>query len=572
MKDRLTILTGDCRETLKTLASGSVHTCVTSPPYYGLRDYGTGTWEGGDTACTHVVGELRRGVNLAASVASTRGGGHKAAEVEDIMARATCPKCGATRKDQQIGLEDSIEEYLGVILDVFREVKRVLRDDGTLWVNLGDSYANDTKWGGKTTGIHARGLQGTDFIGRNRHLTGLAGKNLMGIPWRVAFALQADGWILRQDIIWHKPNPMPESITDRCTKSHEYIFLFAKQQRYFYDATAILEPVSANTHARLAQNVQAQVGSARANGGTRSERPMKAVRRANLPQGWENSDRYHNTDPRYAKRKLAEDTKNNASFDDAMAIMPESRNKRSVWEAPEELFSQFLQWLEAQPGNEKADVWKVATEGYKDAHFATFPADLIRPCILAGCPTAGKRCDCAEIIATPTAQPVEDGPGDPTLFTGRAGMNRERRDDSGTRPITRREQRWEAGQLKAPAVKEAVRKASAELGADVFEHYWENTFQHYLRTDRIGARPLPENLRQRLSALGLLTPAPPCECPVEPAGVVIDPFGGSGTTGMVALELGRSAILCELNPEYVPMIRRRCDVTPGFDFSFSPTT
>ena len=142
----------------------------------------------------------------------------------------------------EIGIEQTPEQYINRLVEVFREVKRVLRDDGTLWVNIGDSYANDEKWGGKTSGKHARALHGEGKIGRVKRYTGLPGKNLIGIPWMLAFALRADGWYLRQDIIWAKPNPMPESVKDRCTKSHEYIFLLSKSKQYYYDSEAIKEP------------------------------------------------------------------------------------------------------------------------------------------------------------------------------------------------------------------------------------------------------------------------------------------------------------------------------------------
>jgi DNA modification methylase len=169
---------------LRTLPAQSVQCCITSPPYYGLRDY---------------------------------------------------------QMDGQLGLEDTPSAYVARMVEGFREVRRVLADDGTLWLNLGDSYANDDKWGGSTGGKHVAALHGKTSLGRGRTTTGLAPKNLIGIPWRVAFALQDDGWVLRQDIIWHKPNPMPESVTDRCTKAHEYLFLFAKQTRYSYDHEAVRE-------------------------------------------------------------------------------------------------------------------------------------------------------------------------------------------------------------------------------------------------------------------------------------------------------------------------------------------
>lgn len=259
----VTIHTGDCREVLRTLADQSVHCCVTSPPYFGLRDYG-------------VAG--------------------------------------------QIGLEQTPAEFVAELVVVFREVRRVLRDDGTLWLNLGDSYANDGKWGGSSGGKHASALHGNTSIGRGKVYTGLKPKDLIGIPWRVAFALQADGWYLRQDIIWSKPNPMPESVRDRCTKAHEHLFLLSKSPRYYFDPDAIAEQLAPASIERLSQpGLAEQAGSDRVPGKTNGA--MKAVGNG------------------------------------------ETRNKRSVW--------------------------TVATQPFKEAHFATFPPALIEPCILAGCPAGG---------------------------------------------------------------------------------------------------------------------------------------------------------------------------------------
>lgn len=220
------ILQGDCVESMRTLPDGLFNTCVTSPPYFGLRDYGV---------------------------------------------------------DGQIGLESSPDKFVETLVNVFREVRRVLRDDGTLWLNLGDSYGK--------------------------------GKQLLGIPWRVAFALQNDGWILRQDIIWHKPNPMPESVTDRCTKSHEYIFLFSKSPKYYYDAEAIKTPVKQDW-------------------GVRNRKDGK----------------YHN---------------------EGSGLTPHSGLEKNY-----------------QTAN-KRSVWSVTNKPFRGAHFATFPPDLIEPCILAGCPEYG---------------------------------------------------------------------------------------------------------------------------------------------------------------------------------------
>lgn len=211
---------GNCLDILPTLAESSVQTCVTSPPYFGLRDYGNAA---------------------------------------------------------QIGLEPTPEEFVAALVAVFREVRRVLRDDGTLWLNLGDSYARSGGIGPQGGSKFASRTRGQYAVCKSMQRTpgGLKEKDLIGIPWRVAFALQADGWYLRQDIIWHKPNPMPESVRDRCTKAHEYLFLLSKSPRYYFDGDAIAEPLSASSVARLSQNVAEQAGSDRVPG--KNNGSMKAV-------------------------------------------------------------------------------------------------------------------------------------------------------------------------------------------------------------------------------------------------------------------------------------------------------
>lgn len=233
---------GDCIDVLKTLPANHVQTCITSPPYWGLRDYGV---------------------------------------------------------DGQIGLEISSEVYVAKMVAVFREVRRVLKDDGTLWINLGDCYS-------------------TGSGGHNAKP-----KDLIGIPWLVAFALRDDGWYLRQDIIWHKPNAMPESIKDRCSKSHEYIFMFSKSPKYYYDNDAIREPYSKKSLSRY-ETPMANIGLQF--GGRKPGRQWVAKNEKITPN-------------------------------------PKGRNKRSVW--------------------------TVTVKAFKDAHFATYPPDLIEPCVLAGSPKGG---------------------------------------------------------------------------------------------------------------------------------------------------------------------------------------
>ena len=214
-------------------------TCVTSPPYYGLRDYGTAKWEGGDDSCEHSISmptkwnDPKRGTNVLRPETAHRGG-----------SSTHCHKCGATRIDSQLGLEETPEEYIKAMVEVFRCVWDVLEDDGTLWLNIGDSYCNSNGFARASPEYQREGRNNMPANDRNLdklHETGLKTKDLIGIPWMLAFALRSDGWYLRQDIIWHKPNPMPESVQDRCTKAHEYIFLMSKSQKYYYDIDAIKE-------------------------------------------------------------------------------------------------------------------------------------------------------------------------------------------------------------------------------------------------------------------------------------------------------------------------------------------
>jgi DNA modification methylase len=306
---------GDCRETMcKWKEQGiKAQTCVTSPPYYGLRDYGTSTYEGGDPDCPHTVSGWSD--NLKPDCDRPERDGKK---------RQSCLKCGAKRVDQQIGLEETPEEYITNMVDVFRCVWDILEDNGTLWVNIGDSYAG-SGGAGNQFGQLEKGLTKYKQGGKPQDF-GCKPKDLIGIPWMLAFALRADGWYLRQDIIWHKPNPMPESVQDRCTKAHEYIFLMSKSQKYYYDRMAIAEPAAyAEEHARK----KTSWGNKKVDAGVKA-----------------NIEKYQVTGP-----------ENKTSLEGGMA------NKRSVWSVP--------------------------VKPYSGAHFAVFPSELIEPCILAGAPVGG---------------------------------------------------------------------------------------------------------------------------------------------------------------------------------------
>ena len=234
---------GDCREIMRKWASQGVkaQTCITSPPYYGLRDYGTAKWEGGDPNCEHSISmptkwnDPKRGTSVLRPEVGHRGG-----------SSSNCHLCGAKRIDDQLGLEDTPEDYIKSMVEVFRCVWDVLEDDGTLWVNIGDSYCNSNGFARASPEYQREGRNNMPANDRKLdklHATGLKTKDLIGIPWMLAFALRADGWYLRQDIVWSKPNPMPESVQDRCTKAHEYIFLLSKSHKYHFDHVAIKEPM-----------------------------------------------------------------------------------------------------------------------------------------------------------------------------------------------------------------------------------------------------------------------------------------------------------------------------------------
>ena len=387
------LLEGDCLKVLATLPAESVQTCITSPPYWGLRDYGS---------------------------------------------------------EGQLGLESTPEAYVANMVAVFREVRRVLRYDGTLWLNLGDSYFTQPAGNKTPSGFQQNSRAGQSGAlaqygshGYAKKLLGLKPKDLVGIPWRVAFALQADGWYLRQDIIWHKPNPMPESATDRSTKAHEYIFLMTKSARYFYDAEAVKEPNSESS-GKWGKMVPTKTAQAQGAHGKTSALTTNMTRE-------ECVDKY------YTK----------------------GRNKRSVW--------------------------TVTTKPFKGAHFATFPFDLIEPCVLAGsadkcCPKCGNGWE----RLTESTKTFESG-------SGKSGNP-----IVGKQDLTASETNSTPDIRKGPCV----------------------------QTRTVGFRPA-------------------CNCG-ETASIpstVLDPFNGAGTTGVVAIQHGRRYIGIELNPEYLEMARKRIQKT-----------
>jgi DNA modification methylase len=271
---------GDCRETMRKWASKGIkaQTCVTSPPYYGLRDYGTGKWIGGEENCSH-----KRDSKY--SDKTITGHANKDLTVGDAIYKSICPKCGAVREDRQLGLEETPEEYIKSMVEVFRCVWDVLEDNGTLWLNIGDSYCGTGSKGDWVDPKNPNGRNGQS-VSKTQKLEGFKSKDLIGIPWMLAFALRADGWYLRQDIIWHKPNPMPESVQDRCTKSHEYIFLLSKSAKYYYDHDAIKEPLKGEPQARDKNAEGYQANYAHGDRFSKGERVFGADGMANKRSVW----------------------------------------------------------------------------------------------------------------------------------------------------------------------------------------------------------------------------------------------------------------------------------------------
>lgn len=339
------IIQGDCLEVLKTLPDESVDCCITSPPYYGLRDYGTGEWVGGDPNCPH-----KRLSKYSPSTITGHAQEELRGNVGDAIYKAVCPLCGAVRVDKQIGLEETPEQYVQKLVDVFHEVKRVLKDDGTLWLNLGDTYNTSTYKKDENSSGH--GKQGTnkgsyENVVERPHDKNCKTKDLIGIPWMTAFALRADGWYLRQDIIWHKPNPMPESVKDRCTKSHEYIFLLSKKPHYYFDYEAIQEPAVG------------QYGD---------ETAIKF-----------GGNKYGDNDDSHFQTYSGNEWK------------PKHKNLMYDGQAPNTMHIKRAKGLpdEEYTVRNKRDVWDITTKAVKEAHFATYPEELVEPCVKAGSRVGG---------------------------------------------------------------------------------------------------------------------------------------------------------------------------------------
>jgi len=477
IQGRYRLLLGDVREQLRGLAEGSVQVIFTSPPYWNLRDYGTASWDGGDLNCEHVVGNQVQDKKAPGAIVSGVRPGADASQ---------CRKCGGKRIDMQIGLESNPdclgwatgeecgECYVCHIVEVFRECRRVLREDGTLWVNMGDSYVGSGGPGNKVT---------KDF-------TGLKPKDLCGIPWRVALALQADGWYLRSDCIWSKPNPMPESARDRPTKSHEYVFLFSKNRKYYYDQDAIREPYAEGSLPRAMRGMSDE--NKWAEGAPGSTAHSLSQGRANVRK--EFSQRNLRKEFEGGQAGGGTGVKGYSGYVDGngrLLVNPSGRNKWSVWTVP--------------------------TQGYTEAHFATFPERLPEIGIKAG---SSERGCCPRCGAGWVRVVVASG--------GTIGEN------------------WHDN-THAFDLTKGMRQTKNGISSGTHIHRKEKE-NPYTRT--------------------MTGWEPSCMCDAgEPvACVALDPFNGSGTTGAVAVRLGRDYIGIDLNAEYLKLAEERIgkEVLPMF--------
>lgn len=453
------ILQGDCMETLPRLASESVHCVVTSPPYWGLRDYGLPGSNWTKMKFVPMVG-----------LPPVR-----------LPAWSGC-----------LGLEPDPLAFVGHIVAVFRQVRRVLRNDGTCWMNFGDSYAGGGNGGGGSfardgTRAEKMGIDKNNpvcLVNRRASGLGIKSKDLCGIPWRVALALQADGWYLRSDIIWHKPNPMPESCTDRPTKAHEYFFLLSKSERYFYDQEAIRETVTGTAHAR------GDGVNPKCSGWANGKESHRAIDFAKPGGSYKGSIPGRKGGPGQERRSTR--PRQNESFSAAVNGLVSARNKRSVW--------------------------TIATKGYKEAHFATFPPDLIRPCILAGTSERGACSRCG-------------APWERVIAKGAPDLEHQR-----------------------------------ACGGDVEGEYHGNAVKEYEGTGAQNASAVKARILEGMRQRRTVDWKPSCKCedPRTVPCTVLDPFGGSGTTAAVAIEHGRRAVLCEMKPDYVKLSHAMLDNTqPG---------
>ena len=569
-------------EMLRTLPDESVQCCITSPPYWGLRDYQiapcvwpaqglrnagedarvTAGREAGATNCAHewMTEEMPTEVGKGNWAQGTNGRGEvqpggvdaKREPIRSVALVGFCRRCGAWRGC--LGLEPTPELYVEHMVTVFREVRRVLRGDGTLWLNMGDSYTS----GGRKerdpgqSKIHPA-FEGDNFADGLRPNTpvGCKPKDLVGIPWMLALALRADDWYLRQDIIWAKPNPMPESVRDRCTKAHEYLFLLSKSARYYYDQEAIKEPAVGTTqHDLTGQGYQAPGQTAQT-----GSRPM--------PAGWDLTagEGRHGTIHKMGR------SGNKQRKPSAERGCLENSGSNVCGSVP---------WQGAM--RNKRSVWTITTQPFSEAHFATFPEKLVMPYILAGtsdagcCPQCGapwKRVFNKELVPTAKAAHtfvVDDR--DAEADAQDQGSNRQK---DGHKPgwANRTETTgWQAG-CECRGKQEPAAKAGVDEEAGIQEPegscslHWEPGCKCRSKQEPAAKAGVDEEAgiqepEGSCSLHNAVTAEPQLAALWMPC-VVLDCFMGSGTCGVVALRYGRNFIGIELNAKYVEMARKRIE-------------
>jgi len=404
--DKIKILHGNVFDKVKELNDNSINCVVTSPPYWGLRDYGTATYKGGDSNCKHTITD---------GIVDNKN--NKLIERPDRSSdKKNCVKCGAIRIDDQLGLEPTYQEHIKNIVNLFKEIKPKLKDSATIWLNYGDSYATTIN------GRKAKDVKNDDRMFVDKPFSTIQGsikpKDLVMIPNRIAIALQDDGWWIRSEIIWHKPNPMPESVRDRPTSAHEKIWLITKSKKYYYDADSIREPLASTSLTRLNQDIKNQKGSTRGNGGMKSNGNMKAVRPYRVLDADQRPEFVETRDlPEHNELReyLSLNRKNkNITIDEIEKHFGNqaghhwfekngSYPSKDDWIKLKKLLNfddtydkqlttiNFKSGLKQNHplGRNKRNVWTITTKPCKEAHFATFPKDLIEPCIKAGCPEGG---------------------------------------------------------------------------------------------------------------------------------------------------------------------------------------
>lgn len=519
MSDYLKILHGDNRVTLSKQPRKSVHTCINSPPYYSVRDYGT-----------EPVSYPR--IRFAPAIG--------------------LPMITIDAWEGQLGLEPNPWAYIGHLIMSYRAVRGVLRDDGTLWVNIGDTYHTaagpmNSAGGGAQGEAHKKKLARHETPNR-MGIDGYQEKDLIGTPWMLAKALQADGWILRSDIIWRKPNPMPGSQSDRPTTTHEYVFLFSKSPHYFYDNEAVREEAIYPAGTRGAKGSAARAATPGVNGrppeykiydGKRELRTVWDIATTGATQDRGGDGRHYATFPKELPR----------------VCLKASTSERGVCPECGAQWIRIVEEIETPVPDAPPPAPVLFGEPDPVPTYMRRETVGWRPtCVCGADPRHGMEPRDLEIFETPTGEQIGE---DLTLTNGRGAAKQFEKVNTGKRLITRYEHRKYAEQIKASPHRAAMEAEAMPRGADAFEHY--------LRLDDHGARPIPPDLLDSWIDRCMLrhVRVPQWDYPTPVPAVVLDCFGGTATTAEVAIEEGRRAIVCELAEHYLPLIERRMgSVTP----------